>query len=583
MPRSGSRKGTKRARPAAGPAREGRSPSPSLIEAVCLALALVVLLPLAKLGHLWGHDTGAHLFRLAEVARALREGVLYPRFLPDAYGGLGGPVLNFNPVLPYDPPALLVLLGLGPIAALKISAAAAMILGGVAVWALARPHVGRAAAAIAGLAYVYLPYRIANLYVRMAYSELAAMVLLPLAMAAARRAAIGTTPKRLAVSGLFMGLLLATHFPSCVVGIPAVLAYALFCAPRHGLLRAALSFALSFTLALLIGAFSWLPAIAELGGTHYQDSTTGYDNYRNHFVEFKQLLSPRWGFGQSLPGSSDQMSFQIGWVHLLALAAAIAGLALGTVPRRARPVALFCGVTVAAGALLMLEPARPIWDRVSVLQNVQFPWRILGVLGIATSLAAGIAASALRARARDGATGRGALIAPWLLAALLTAACVPYLRARSGPATDADYTPEAIRAQYFGELKFQPKEVATPQFRPQGPRAEILEGGSARIVEERTHFTAVETETAAASTLRLHLFGTPGWRARSEDLDLAVAREEGTGLVLVKVPGGRHRIELSFGDTPVRRVAWILSALGGAGALALIVAGRRLRPSPARA
>src|SRR5262245_5205024 len=89
--------------------------------AFAFVLALVALHPLLTPGYLLGHDTGAHLFRSAEVARALKEGVLYPRFLPDAYNGLGGPILDFNPVLPYYCPAVLILLGVGPIAALKMA------------------------------------------------------------------------------------------------------------------------------------------------------------------------------------------------------------------------------------------------------------------------------------------------------------------------------------------------------------------------------------------------------------------------------------------------------------------------------
>jgi hypothetical protein len=589
-------------------------------ESLCALLALIALHPLLTSGHLWGHDTRAHLFRIAEVARALGEGVLYPRFIPDAYGGLGGPILNFNPVAPYYLPALLVLAGLGPIAALKISAGALMLAGGIAVRLLARPHLGRLGAAVAGLAYVFLPYRIANLYVRMAYSELAAMVMIPLAMAAARRAAIRPTARRLAVCGVMMGCLLAVHFPGAVIGVPLVLFYALASVERGGHRRAGLSFAASFALALMIGAFAWLPALVEIGETHYEESTAGYDSFRHHFVNPAQLLSTRWGFGSYMPGATDRMSFQVGWAHLLCFALAV--LAAWRF-RHARPLVATSAAIIVGSAFMMLPYSRWLWDRLSIIQNLQFPWRLLLPIGISTSLCAGLVSvlpgfpPAGPGRGKrwkgggDPRTGgevesegerRGArrvaphldrnpprsspvraarAIVPALVAVLLVGACLPYLQARRGEGRDADFTPEAIRGRYLGEIRFQPREVATPRYRPEGPRAALLDGGTARIVEDRTHRMSIELNSPSRTTLRLHLFNTPGWRARVDgESEAAIRTEPETGLVLVEVPRGRHRIDLRFSNTPLRLTAWLITLAGLlAASAALFAPFRALRPA----
>jgi hypothetical protein len=556
---------------------------------------------------MWGHDTGAHLFRLVEVARGLSDGILYPRFLPDAYGGLGGPILNFNPVAPYYLPALLVLSGIGPIAALKIVAGLLMVAGGLAMRVLARPHAGRAGAAVAGLAYIFFPYRIADLYVRMAYSELAAMVVLPLAMASARRAVQSPAPRRLATAGLLMGALPMVHFPASVLGLPLVAFYALGTAKRGGHLRAAGRLGICLVLALLAGAFSWLPALVEIEGTHYRESTGGLDNYSHHFVGATQFLSPRWGFGSSMPGAEDQMSFQIGWVHLLALAALLTGARL-LVPLR--PLAAFSSVVVGGGTFLMLGSSRWIWDRLPVLQNVQFPWRILMLTGIATSLCAGLAAvlpamlagdRSRRGERRGGggwagllpATGRGsarilrpdamlargrlASIIPVVVMALVVGACLPYLQTRKEKRSDEEFTPQAIRQRYFGELKFQPKEVATLRFRPSGPRATLLAGGRARILHESTHRFTVEVESPVPTSLRLHVFNSPGWKARMDGAEASLRSEPRTALILVDVPSGSHRVHLRYTHTPVRWAGWILSGTGLATVAGLMVASRRTR------
>ncbi len=623
---------------------------PAVVETLCAGLALVALHPLTIPGHLWAHDTGAHLFRLVEVAQALRDGVLYPRFLPDAYGGLGGPILTFNPAGPYYLPALLVVAGAGPIAALKVAAGLLMLAGGLSMRVLARPHLGRAGSAVAGLAWVYLPYRIANLYVRMAYSELALMAVLPLAMAAARRAALRPTAKRVAVAALLAAGLPALHFPGSVLGLPLVVVWALAsAAPGRGA-RALKVTAAIVTLGLALSSFSWLPAMAEIGRTHYRESATGPDHYAHHFVSLEQMVSPAWGFGSSMPGESDRMSFQAGWAHLLVLAAA-AGAA-GRVRAVRRLVALCSGV--ALGGLFLMHPiSRGLWAVVPVLQNVQFPWRALMLVGIATSFAAGIVAvlpavvlakggsmrgdrdrkvRAASSSVKGSRRGHGAERAPaagwrrtlmlWMrgeavgdaepsrgplgrrawglqrglaralkldasfrrlgsarlvtviVIALLVAACLPYLRARRGEGTDADFTPAAFRGRYFGELKFQPVEVGAPNFRAQGPRALLLSGGGARIVEEATHRMTLQVDPLEQTTLRVHLFASPGWEAGVDGEPAEVRAEPGTGLVLVDIPRGGRRVELRYAGTSAAKAGWALSGVALLTAAGMVAAGR---------
>ncbi len=601
---------------------------PALIEALCAGLALFALQPLTTPGHLWGHDTGAHLFRLAEVARALGDGVLYPRFLPDAYGGLGGPILTFNPTAPYYLPALLVLAGVGPIAALKIAAGLLTLAGGVAMRILARPHLGRVGAAVAALAWIYLPYRIANLYVRMAYSELAVMMLLPLAMAAGRRAAARPSGRRIAVAAILTAAIPAVHFPGAVLGIPLVAAWAAAFAPPGRRARAIAVTAAFIILGLALSAVSWLPAMAEIGGTHYEESAGGPDHYSHHFVSLEQIVSPSWGFGSSMPGASDRMSFQAGWVHLMLLAAA-AGAAVRV--RAVRPVVFPCCAVALAGLFLMLPLSRGLWAVIPALQNVQFPWRALMLVGIATSLASGLVSvlpgvilaagggtspstgtkddgrrrsrdmgpsgkatgsGGARVRLHGPAGGMGPSLARVLridaaferlratravtivVIALLVAACLPYLQARRGEGREADFTPEAFRGRYFGELKFQPLEVGVPNFKPEGARAILQSGGRARIVSEATHRMTVEVDTRIPTTMRLHLFASPGWRASVDGVEAEVRPEPGTGLVLVHLPAGSRLVELRYSGTAAARTGWVISWSGLIVAGGAIIAGK---------
>ena len=166
---------------------------------------------------------------------------------------------------------------------------------------------------------------------------------------------------------------------------------------------------------------------------------------------------------------------------------------------------------------------------------------------------------------------------PVVVMAVVVAACLPYLQSRKGEGVDADFTPEAFRQRYFGELKFQPVEVATPRFRPRGARAALAGEGEARITEEATHRMSVKISAPAPTTLRLHLFSSPGWSATLDGKSAPVTSQAGTGLVMVQVPAGASELSLRYRNTPVRLAGWIISGVALTVSAGMALAGRRRR------
>src|SRR5205823_2004242 len=80
--------------------------------------------------------------------------------------------------------------------------------------------------------------------------------------------------------------------------------------------------------------------------------------------------------GVSVPGPGDGMSFALGPVHLAGVL--IAALSFREMrrasPRSALMVAFFIGVTLVA-AFMSIGESQFIWDRVQLLQYLEYPWR----------------------------------------------------------------------------------------------------------------------------------------------------------------------------------------------------------------
>ncbi len=91
--------------------------------------------------------------------------------------------------------------------------------------------------------------------------------------------------------------------------------------------------ALGAILGLGLSAAFWLPMLLERNDVRVDQWFGGRYDFRGHFVYLFQLFSPNWGFGVSVPGPLDPISFQIGAVALIF--AAIGVLLRGGAQQRA--------------------------------------------------------------------------------------------------------------------------------------------------------------------------------------------------------------------------------------------------------
>jgi len=104
--------------------------------------------------------------------------------------------------------------------------------------------------------------------------------------------------------------------------------------------------------------------------------TGGYNVPLRHTVYFRQLFDRTFDFGGSvLDSPNDEMSFQLGLPFFLL---AVLGLLLN---RRSHFQKTVFGIYVVL-ILLMTRVADPFWKLEGLHHFVQFPWRILAVIGI---------------------------------------------------------------------------------------------------------------------------------------------------------------------------------------------------------
>jgi hypothetical protein len=579
--------------------REGVSSGWGWPLAVALMSAFAAA-PLLLPGYHWGAQDARHsVYFLLEFDRAIRDGVLYPRWAPDFTFGYGYPFFNiYGPLSCYLGEAF-HLLGLGLVDAVKAVFILGLVVGGLGAYAWLRLHVRQSAAFVGALLYVYAPYHLVDMYVRASLAEVVALAMAPFCFLGfgkllAGPAVEGPCRRRwVAAAGASYALLILSSNVIALLFTPVLAGYclALWFAGRNRSRRfwcqvADLGWpAFAAMLGLGLSAIFWLPALLEYRFVRMDQWIGGYYEYRNHFVSPFQLLWLRWGYGISQPGPDDGMSFQLGaapW--LLGLAGLLVGQRAG---RPGRVLLLyFAGVTLVV-AFLTVQASAPIWAALGLVRFAQFPWRLLVVAILSLAF--------LGAHALSEESGSlGAL----LVGVLVIIAVRPYLHAELVP-TEPEM--ESLR----GLMRFQQsademtgatiwvKEV--PRWSPLADQ--IMSGieittkvdyvaaySTGRLgihslamgtTYEKVWFQAEDDE----QRIRFLTFYYPGWRAfiLDEESEAVVAEvpvepEGELGLISVRVPRGRHILLLAFTDTPVRRAGAALTWASAAIWLGLMVA-----------
>ena len=548
-----------------------------------LALSLFAVLPLAGPDYFFGaHDAPHTVFFLTEFDAAIRDGVWVPGWATDQALGYGYPTFVLYPPLAYYVAEGFHLLGATKIVAIKWTWALATMGAGLAMYAYARHVMGRQRGLLAAIVYVYVPYHLADIYVRAALAEYAAFVWMPLALLAFHRLVEKVTLPRIGCAGLAYGALLLTHNVTGLAFTPFLALYVLFRlliepgSRKERLVRtlAALGGAM---LAFGIAAALLLPGFFERRYINQEQWIREIYNYAEHFVQPAHFLSAAWGYAPGTPGTEGAMSFQLGAVpFILAMVATVAAFR--------RPVGERALILVFAAALvlllfLMLPLAAPFWELLPIASLVQFPWRLLALTAVALAVLSGLA---ILAPTTDKLNAQVPILA---LVAILG----------SFAYTLPQYTPtpeyaEEPRLSIEFELNYTDMRgmtAWTEEMPGTSPLVEQYLAGTDLITAEVLDPDAemdmiraggasdeVWVESPEGTALRFYTYYFPGWRVYidGERLpDEALRAETPYGLITVDVPPGEHQVLLRWGDTPLRLAGKLLTLACLVLAIGLIV------------
>lgn len=541
-------------------------------------LALPALWPLFQPGLPRGNDHLPHFFRVVALDAALRQGQWLPRWSPDLVHGYGYPVFNFFPYLGHLLVEVWHLVGFDFLTAYKIACGLALLASAWFAFRLAREFWGEAAGLVAGVAYLYNPYLLYDLYTRGSLPESLALALLPLTMLSVRRAAHGDRRAAVWAGGLIAAFLFL-HNGVALQTMPFLVLYALWetwsrnTEEGHSQKQAFLRFLLpasSFLLALLLSAFFWLPVIAESRYIQLGRVTLNAGmSYASNFLAWAELLAlPRLPVDPALLNPPVVRTLPLAALALVVLVP-VRALRSGSLPR---PVIYFVIATVSA-IFLILPLARPIWDNVSLLQLTFFPWRLLGTASLFIAM---LCAWLFVDFDKVSLKSWRFYLLPASFSLLITFG-LPHASPPFEPAPPAptlaelaafEMPPDFIGTTSVGEylpvwVKQLPDTWPDREQLMRGETPSRYEAPGAEVNADQQGAGHTFSIIATASlTFTYRVFYFPGWQAALDGQTIPISITEPQGLMAVAIPAGTHTLAFRFGATPSRTLGGLLSLIG---------------------
>ncbi len=547
-----------------------------MIYLILFLVTLPAFFFLLKPGEYWNMHDDMQLIRQLEMEKCFQDGQFPCRWSPDLGYGYGYPLFNFYPPLPYYVGQVFRLSGQSFVTTVKLTAIAQIILSSLVMFVLITAIFGSTAGLIASVFYTYAPYHLVNIYVRGAMNEAWAGVFFPLIFLFIHR--LVTSPKlsNSLLLALSFSLLLQSHNPMALIFLPPAFAWFLLCLflshsrPKNDLRNTVFHFLFALVFSLSLSAYFTLPVIIESSLVQIESMFQNYYHFTVHFVSIYQLFfSSFWGDGPSVWGPNDGMSFSLGYLHWI-LPIIILLLSVYVLLKKKRyqkqfVIFTFFLVMGAVSTFLTHQRSVFIWQLITPLQKIQFPWRFLSLSAFFLSLSTGYLSVLLK---QNSLLNKYRLFIVALILVILIFISLPHLTpVTHGPITDRQkfsgiaWTNQITSGIYDYLPKTASKAASSP---PSGLVENIDPGQQNYLVENITRgtdwisFNIYLPQSGRVTLAQLYF---PGFKAYVNGKPEKIQSEPLLGRMVLDLPGGSNQVFIRLFNTPIRTISNLISLI----------------------
>lgn len=494
----------------------------------------------------YGASDDLHIAWLYEMDKIIRIGQIPPRYVADLSFGFGYPLFNFVFPLPFYIAEVFHLFSLSLVDSIKLTFMLSLPLSAVLMYFLLREFSNKLLSLVGAILYIYTPYRSVDIYVRGAIGEIVSFIFLPLTALAVVKLAKSFSLKWVGLGGIALACLILSHNIMAYMFFPYILLFMLvrlifYPGGRSKFLTA--TFSMIF-LGLGISSYFWLPAILDSKLMKYDTVF----NFADHFPTLKQLIIPYWGYGASVPGPNDGLSFFLGYINILVLVAGTV-IILFTWKKFAgadKVAVIWSTISILSAIFLMNYRSSFIWNHLPLLPYFQFPWRFLSVTTFFVPI---LLISFKYIKTKN-------LFLFGLIAATVLTSW-SYFRPQDFLGRKDEYyinryipVPVASADYRQTQEEYLRLPLGTMQ-RPDNNYPVIFskDNFASNVIKiNDLHFLA-DLYPGKQVLVNFNKYYFPGWQARLDGKEVALKAGSPFGQISVAIPSGQHKLEVYFSET----------------------------------
>jgi hypothetical protein len=540
-----------------------------------LLLAAVVILPVFVKGFPSGFDAVRHYRWTTQFIYAMRDGAIYPRWLPTANDSQGSPVPLYYPPLSFYVAAAFSTVSGNTLRAIELSCWLALALSGLTMYALSRSVLSAGLSFAAAALYMLAPYHLLDLYQGASPSEFWAFVWPPLLLYAINRIHHGAKLSGVGFLAVVYALMILTHVPVAFLTTLALAVYSLSLTRKPlTLIRIVLGGALGAGVA----AIFLIPVLFE---TRYIWLFFKFD-YRDFFL-FENLRDAFTSTRFPVDSSLSSYLLDTDFVAAAPVVLFLCGSVLFWINRREvrffkrdskwSAVVLAIWVITVFSLFMTTRLSAPIWRITPGLSFLFYPWRWLVIGSLGAAFLPVFAVSRLKGDLKWRALKIGALVVAVIFNLAISVLMI--WRAPHDPKgleegllrrDTREYRPMWWDGQLRSELWRTPARVDSGD-------CDLVVLDDVGIKQSYS----VTATTESVITLRPLFF--PGWVAAVNGKPVT-SRPSEEGNIQLTIEPGTHDLTLAFEDTWPRSLGKAVSTISCLILICVLYLGRR-RAKPA--
>ncbi len=496
------------------------------------------------------HDGPVHLARLASYYKELSYGQIPPRWASELNFGVGMPLFNFIYHLPYLVASIPLFFSFGLVASFKISLLISFLLSGIGMFLFSRKLFGDIPRAyLVTILYQFAPFHLVELVVRGSVGEAYTYSFLPFVLYGILLVSENPKPLYLLNTSIAVSFLVLSHNAISLVSFSVAFLFALYFTPKT---KNRLITLLPLIIGLGLTTFYWLPAVLERKYT-YGDLFMK-DMYLSHFAPIQNFFIPN--FTNSARLQTGGITVYLGLIQSILLISSFYLLLVKKIKSSSLLSITFFSLILIMMSFFFMQPiSSPIWERVKTLRMFQFPWRLLSIVGLGTALLGAIIVFKNK---------KLNLIIVSFFSVVSVISTIVFWNPPLGydKIIETDYWNYPLNTTYFGETDLIWSDGPASSY-PIAP-FEIIEGeGEITNPYKKSikHSFTINAQTPVRMIDNTQYF--PGWRVFVDSVKTPIEFQDQNhrGRITFNVPEGLHKVEVIFGNSPIRTIGNTASIL----------------------